>query len=83
MKTSKSLKKEVEKEQSAKESLWAAEATQLLGQAPFRAFLFSQKVDLCSRVLCSFPVRGEVACRENSENWDTGETWTPRSTDRR
>jgi hypothetical protein len=41
-----------------------AEATHLLGQALFLAFIFSQKAGLNIRYLCSFPVRGELACTE-------------------
>jgi hypothetical protein len=47
-----------------------------------RAFIFSQEVDLSSRPLCTFPVRGELACRECADHWDSGESWTPRTSDR-
>jgi hypothetical protein len=45
-----------------------AEAALLLGQAQVQAFIFSQETDLSSRHLRSFPHRGEVACREYSDN---------------
>ena len=37
-----------------------------------RALVFSQGVDLSSRPLCTFPARGERACRECSDNLDSG-----------
>jgi hypothetical protein len=45
-------------------SAQTAEATHLLGQALFRAFVFSQEAGLNTRFLSTFPVRGELACRE-------------------
>jgi hypothetical protein len=56
------------REQSAKVSTQTAEATHLLGQALFRAFIFSQEAGLNARPLCTFPARGEHACRENSDH---------------
>jgi hypothetical protein len=44
--------------------------------------LRNQEVDLSSRLLCTFPAGGELACREFSDHWDSGENWTPRSADR-
>ena len=41
---------------------------QLLGQALFQAFIFWQEGGPNSRYLCTFPVRGELACREGSDN---------------
>jgi hypothetical protein len=45
-----------------------AEATHLLGQALFLAFIFSQEAGLNTRYLCTFPARGELACREYSDH---------------
>ena len=45
-----------------------AEATHLLGQALFQAFIFSQEAGLNARYLCTFPERGELACREYSDH---------------
>jgi hypothetical protein len=42
------------------------EATQLLGQALFQAFIFSQEAGLNARYLCTFPERGQLAYREYS-----------------
>jgi hypothetical protein len=42
----------------------------------------NQEVDLSSRLLCTFPARGELDCRDCSDHWDSGESWTPRSADR-
>jgi hypothetical protein len=47
-----------------------------------QSFIFSQEVQLSSRPLCTFPARGELACREFSDHWDSGESWSPRSADR-
>jgi hypothetical protein len=38
-----------------------AEATHLLRQALFQAFIFSQEAGLNDRYLCTFPARGELA----------------------
>jgi hypothetical protein len=35
-----------------------------------------------ARYLCTFPARGELACREYSDHWNSGESYTPRSADR-
>jgi hypothetical protein len=43
-------------------SMQTAEATHLLGQALFWAFIFSQVAGLNARPLCYFPARGELAC---------------------
>jgi hypothetical protein len=45
-----------------------AEATQLLGHAQFWAFILRQEEGLNARYLCTFPVRGKLACRENSDH---------------
>jgi hypothetical protein len=45
-----------------------AEATHLLEQALFRAFIFSQEAGLNTRYLCTFPARGELDCREFSDH---------------
>ena len=55
-------------DQFAQVSLWTAEATNLLGQALCRAFIFSQEAGLNVRPLCTFPARGELACREYSDH---------------
>jgi hypothetical protein len=47
-----------------------------------QAFILSEKAELRPKPMCPFPARGEFACRECSEQWDSGESWTPRSTDR-
>jgi hypothetical protein len=70
------------RDQFSQESSWASEAIELLGQGDFLAFIFSQEVDLNSRALCTFSARWELACRECSDHWDSGESWTPRSADR-
>jgi hypothetical protein len=41
-----------------------------------------QPGELSSRPLYTFPARGELACRECSNHWDSGESWTSRSADR-
>jgi hypothetical protein len=45
-----------------------AEATYLLKQALFWAFIFSQEAGLNARPLCTFPARGELDCREYSDH---------------
>jgi hypothetical protein len=45
-----------------------AEATCLLGQALFQAFIFIQEAGLNARYLCTFPERGELAFREYSDH---------------
>ena len=40
----------------------------LLGQALFRSFIFYQEAGPNSRYLCTFPARGELACREYSDH---------------
>jgi hypothetical protein len=59
----KSLKKKkcLKKTCHGQVSTQTAEATQLLGQAPFQSSIFSQEADLSSRNLHTFPARGEVA----------------------
>ena len=42
----------------------------------------TQEVDQSSRLLDTCPVRGELACRECTDHWDSGESWAPRSADR-
>jgi hypothetical protein len=56
------------RDQSVQVSMQTAEATQLLGQALFQAFIFSQEAGLNTRPLCTFHARGELACREYSEH---------------
>jgi hypothetical protein len=51
-------------DQSVQVSTQSAEATHLLRQALFQAFIFSKEADLNSKYLCTFPARGELACRE-------------------
>jgi hypothetical protein len=63
-------------------SLQTAEAMHVLGQALFQAFIFSQEAGLNATPQFTFPERGELACREYSDCWDTGESWTPRTADR-
>ena len=48
-------------DQSAQVSAKTAEATHLLGQALFHAFIYSQEVGLNARHLCNFPARRELA----------------------
>ena len=60
-----------------------------LGTFPIRGELDSrdgtdsgtQEVDLSSRLLCTVS-RRELACRECTDHWDSGESWNPRSADR-
>jgi hypothetical protein len=56
------------RDQSVQVSLQATEATHLLGQALFQAFISSQEAGLNARYLCTFPARGELACREYSDD---------------
>jgi hypothetical protein len=42
----------------------------------------TQEVDQSSRLLDNCSVRGELACREYCDHWNSGESWTPRSADR-
>jgi hypothetical protein len=51
-------------DQSVQVSVQTAEATHPLGKALFQAFIFSQESGLNARYLCTFPARGELACRE-------------------
>jgi hypothetical protein len=51
------------RDQSVQVSVQTAEATHLLEQALFQAFIFSQEAGLNSRPLCTFPARGELAYR--------------------
>jgi hypothetical protein len=44
------------------------EGTQVLGQAQFWAFIFGQEAGPNARYLCTFPVRGAIACREYSDH---------------
>jgi hypothetical protein len=55
-------------DQSVKVNIQTAEATHLLGQALFRAFIFSQEAGLNARPLCTFPERGDLACRKYSDH---------------
>ena len=41
------------------------------GQVLFWAFFFGQEGGLKAIYLCTFPVRGELACRESSDNWNS------------
>jgi hypothetical protein len=52
------------RDQYVQVSMQTAEAIHLLGQALFQAFIFSQEAGLKSIYLCTFPARGELACRE-------------------
>jgi hypothetical protein len=49
------------RDHSVQVSIQTAEATQLLGQALFLAFIVSQEAVLNARTLFTFPVRGELA----------------------
>jgi hypothetical protein len=42
----------------------------------------TQEVDQSSRLLDTCSARGELACRECTDDWNSGESWTPRSADR-
>jgi hypothetical protein len=55
-------------EQVVQVSMQTAEATHLLGQTLIQAFIFSQEAGLNTRPLCTFPVRGELACRDYSDH---------------
>jgi hypothetical protein len=48
----------------ATQFLGHTELTQLLGKTIFQAFIFHQEAGLNARYLCTFPARGELACRE-------------------
>ena len=56
------------REQSVQVNVQTAEETHLLGQALFRALIFSQEGGQNTRYLCTFPARGELACRECSDH---------------
>jgi hypothetical protein len=55
-------------DQSVQVNLQTAEATHLLRQALFQFFIFNQEAGLIGRYLCTFPARGELACREYSKH---------------
>jgi hypothetical protein len=40
----------------------------------FRPSSFGQEAGLNARHLCTFPARGELACREYSDHWNSGES---------
>jgi hypothetical protein len=42
--------------------------SKLLGKVLFLAFIFSQEAGPNTRYLCTFPARGELACREYSNH---------------
>jgi hypothetical protein len=44
-----------------------------LVQVLFWAYIFGQERGPKARYLCTFPVRGELACREFSEHWNSEE----------
>jgi hypothetical protein len=46
------------------------------------ADLWTQEVDLSSRLLYTFPARGELSYREFSGHWDSRESWTSRKADK-
>jgi hypothetical protein len=56
------------RDKSAHVRVWTRESTLLLRQALFQAFIFRQEAGPNARYLCTFPVRGELACREYSDN---------------
>jgi hypothetical protein len=56
------------RDQSVQVSIQTAEETHLMGQALFWAFIFSQEAGLNIRYLCTFPARGELACREYTDH---------------
>ena len=51
-------------DQSLQVSMQTSEATYLLGQALFQAFMFSWEASLNTRYIYTFPARGELACRD-------------------
>jgi hypothetical protein len=52
----------------ATQLLEQAKLIQLLGQTTFWAFIFGQEAGLNARYLCTFPARGELACKEYSDH---------------
>jgi hypothetical protein len=48
--------------------VWTTEATQILGQALFQAFIFCQEAGPNTRYLSTFTARGKLACRECSNH---------------
>jgi hypothetical protein len=54
--------------QSAQVRVQTAEATHLLGQALFLAFICNKEAGLNVRPLGTFCARGELACREHSDH---------------
>jgi hypothetical protein len=48
--------------------VWTTEARKLLGQTPFQAFIFCEEAGPNAGYLCTFPARGELACREYSDH---------------
>ena len=55
-------------DQSAQVSSLTVEATHLLEQALFWAFILSQEAGLNARPLCTFPARVKLPCREYSDH---------------
>jgi hypothetical protein len=53
---------------SAQVRVWTTEATQILGQALFPAFIFCQEAGPNARYRSTFPARGELACRDCSNH---------------
>jgi hypothetical protein len=47
-----------------------------------QAFILSQEAELRPRALGTIPARGEIAFREWSDHWHSGESLTPSSVDR-
>jgi hypothetical protein len=56
------------RDQSVQVSMQTAEATHILGQALFRAFIFIQEPGLNARYLYTFAGKGEIACRKYSDH---------------
>ena len=56
------------KDQSEQVSMKTAEATHLLGQSLFQAFIFSQEAGLNARYLYTFHAKEELTCREYSDH---------------
>jgi hypothetical protein len=55
-------------DQSVQVRTQTTEETYILGQSLFQAFIFSQEAGLNDRPLCTFPARGDLACREYTDH---------------
>jgi hypothetical protein len=64
-----------------KENVRATEATEL-GQGPFGPSSSDRRQSLAPDLCAPSLPEENLTCRECSDHWDSGESWTPRSADR-